>query len=141
MNVSENAVKPIAKTDFSQLDINAISFQQLVEFGFDEKAAGSFIGFRKALGGFVHTRQVLETYHIDKNLAEKLIQTLNFNTAKVQKYSLIDAPESFLKSHPYFKYSAEKIIFLRVSFPNEKEIFKKLKLSPEQETKMRWYLK
>lgn len=142
LKISENTeVKAIIKTDFTQLDINSISFQQLLEFGFNEKAASSFVGFRKVLGGFAHTSQVLETYHIDRDLAEKLIQTLEFNTNNVQKYSLPNAPESFLKSHPYFKYFAERIIFLRVSYPNEKEILKQLKLKPEQEAKMRWYLK
>lgn len=134
-------VQPIAPTDFSKLDINTISYGQLIEFGFDEKAAGSFVGFRKVLGGFVNPQQVLETYHVDKNLAEKLINTLDFETSKVQKYSLVDAPESFLKSHPYFKYSAERILFLRVTYPNQAEIFKRLKLKPEYEAKMKWYLK
>lgn len=143
LNIAEKpTVQPTAAvTDFSKLDINSISYTQLIEFGFDEKAAGSFVGFRKVLGGFVNPQQVLETYHIDKNLAEKLINTLDFETSKVQKYSLVDAPESFLKSHPYFKYSADRILFLRVTYPNQAEIFKRLKLKPEYETKMKWYLK
>jgi hypothetical protein len=39
------------KTDFSKIDLNGITFRQLLEFGLDEKSAGSMIGFRKKLGG------------------------------------------------------------------------------------------
>jgi hypothetical protein len=38
------------KTDFSKIDLNGITFRQLLEFGLDEKSAGSIIGFRKKLG-------------------------------------------------------------------------------------------
>ena len=66
-------------TDFSKTDLNKITFQQLIEFGFDEKSAASFIGFRNKLGGFVKNSQILETYNIDKNLAEKLINISPLN--------------------------------------------------------------
>ena len=39
------------------------------------------------------------------------------------------------------KYYADKIIYFRVSYTNEKEIFKKIKPRTEDETKMRLYLK
>lgn len=54
------------KTDFSKTDLNAIAFKQLIEFGLDEKSAGSIIGFRKKLRGFVNKQQILDTYNIDK---------------------------------------------------------------------------
>lgn len=129
------------KTDFSKVDLNSISFKQLTEFGFDEKGAASFIGFRKKLGGFVNENQVLETYNLDKELAKKLISEAQLDNSKIQKYNLLDAPDEFLKSHPYFRKYGEKIIFYRVSFPNEKEIFKKIKASPEEISKMKLYLK
>lgn len=129
------------ETNFANIDLNKISFKQLIEFGFDEKAAGSFVGFRKKLGGFANTQQMLDTYNIDKDLMEKLIKTAKFSTESVIKYTLIDAPEDWLKNHPYFKYSADKIIFYRTSYQDENKIWKALKLKPEYETKMRWYLK
>ncbi|WP_374329408.1 hypothetical protein [Soonwooa sp.] len=138
-----NSEKIIAKqeTDFSKLDLNKITFKQLIEFGFDEKAAGSFIGFRKKLGGFMNTQQMLDTYNIDKDLMQKLINTCKFSTDDVQKYTLVEAPEEWLKNHPYFKYSADKIIFYRTTYPNDEKIWKFLKLKPEYETRMRWYTK
>ncbi len=129
------------QTDFSSIDLNKITFKQLIEFGFDEKAAGSFIGFRKKLGGFANTQQMLDTYNIDKELMQKLINTAKFSTESITKYNLIDAPEDWLKNHPYFKYSADKIIFYRTSYQDEKQIWKALKLKSEYETKMKWYLK
>ena len=143
---SENTAQNIPEkakiaTDFSKTDLNKITFQQLVEFGFDEKSAASFIGFRNKLGGFVKSSQILETYNIDKNLAEKLINVSPLNNMNVQKYSLLDAPEDWLKNHPYFRYYANKIIYYRISFPKESTIFEKMKAKPEDEAKMRLYLK
>ena len=140
-NNTPNAKPSVPKTDFSKTNLNKITYAQLIEFGFDEKSAGSFIGFRNKLGGFVSENQIFETYNIDKNLAEKLIKISPLENDYIQKYNLLDAPESWLKNHPYFRYYADKIMYLRVTFTNEKEIFKKLKAKPEDEAKMKLYLK
>ncbi|MBW8523435.1 helix-hairpin-helix domain-containing protein [Chryseobacterium chendengshani] len=129
------------KTDFSKVDMNSITFKQLIEFGLDEKSAGSMIGFRKKLGGFMTKEQILETYNIDKELVQKLLAIAPLDNSKVERYSLVDAPEEWLKNHPYFKYSADKIIFYRLSNPDDKKIWKFLKTKPEYEARMRLYIK
>ena len=129
------------KTDFSKVEMNSITFKQLLEFGLDEKSAGSMIGFRKKLGGFMTKEQILETYNIDKELVQKLLSIVPLDNSKVARHTLVDAPEEWLKNHPYFKYSADKIIFYRVSNPDDKKIWKFLKTKPEYEAKMRLYLK
>ncbi|MGG7467104.1 helix-hairpin-helix domain-containing protein [Chryseobacterium arthrosphaerae] len=129
------------KTDFSKTDLNTITFRQLLEFGLDEKSAGSIIGFRKKLGGFVNKQQIMDTYNIDKELVQKLISIAPLDASGVLKYSLAEAPEEWLKNHPYFKYSADKIIYYRISNPDDRKIWKFLKLKPEYETRMRWYVK
>lgn len=129
------------KTDFSKVDLNEMTFNQLREFGFNEKTSGGFIAFRKSLGGFVNKNQIYEVYGIDRDLAEKLVGMSPLNSEGVKKYTLTDAPESWLKTHPYFKYSADKIIFYRISNPDEKKIWKFIKTKPEYEAKMRMYLK
>ena len=129
------------ETDFSKTDLNSITFKQLIEFGFDEKAAGSMIGFRKKLGGFMNKEQILTTYNIDVELVKKLLSTAQLNTSSVPKYTLIEAPEEWLKNHPYFKYSADKIIYYRLSEKDERKIWKLLKVKPEYEARMRLYLK
>ena len=134
-------LKEVQKIDFSKIDVNQITFKQLVEFGFDEKSAASFLGFRKKLGGFVDKKQILETYNISQDLAKKLIEITNMDASKIQKYSLKDAPEDFLKNHPYFRRYGDKIIFFRITYPEEKEIFKKIKATPEEVAKMKLYLK
>lgn len=139
--VSDIKTKDISQTDFSKIDLNDITFKQLTEFGFDEKGAASFLGFRKKLGGFVNHNQILETYYLDKVLARRLIEIAQLKGSGVQKYSLIDAPESFLINHPYFRKYADKIIYFRESFSNEKEIFGKIKATPEEVAKMKQYLK
>lgn len=134
-------IKQQEKTDFSKVDLNTITFKQLIEFGFDEKAAGSMIGFRKKLGGFVNKEQILSTYNINVELMQKLLSIAQLNTATVQKYTLTEAPEEWLKEHPYFKYSADKIIYYRISNPDDRKIWKYLKLKPEYEARMRLYTK
>lgn len=129
------------KTDFSKVDLNAITFRQLLEFGFDEKAAGSVIGFRKKLGGFMNKEQILTTYNIDIPLMQKLLSTAQLNTSNVARYTIYEASEEWLKNHPYFKYSADKIIFYRLSEKDEKKLWKLLKIKPEYEAKMKLYLK
>ncbi|WP_404986587.1 hypothetical protein ACI513_05895 [Chryseobacterium sp. M5] len=129
------------KTDFSKTDMNSITFKQLLEFGLDEKSAGSMIGFRKKLGGFITKEQILETYNIDKELVQKLLSIASLDNSKVERHTLVDAPEEWLKNHPYFKYSADKIIYYRISNPDDKKIWKLLKTKPEYEARMRLYLK
>lgn len=129
------------KTDFSKTDLNTITFKQLMEFGLDERSAGSMIGFRKKLGGFMNKQQILSTYNIDQDVVQKLISIAPLNTSNVPRYSLVEAPEEWLKTHPYFKYSADKIIFYRTSNPDDKKIWKLLKLKPEYEERMKLYVK
>lgn len=140
-NNLEYATANEIKTDFSKTDLNQITFKQLTEYGFDEKGAASFIGFRNKLGGFVNKDQILDIYNIDKDLAAKLVYKAPLKTENVQKYTLTDAPESWLKNHPYFKYYADKIIYYRISYTNQNKFFRTMNIKPEAEAKMRLYLK
>lgn len=128
------------KTDFAKINLNQITFKQLQEFGFTEKDAAGILAFRKKLGGFINKQQLLETYEIDRALGEKLIYSVQINNANVAKYTLANAPEEWLKKHPYFRYSADRIIFCRISSPDNKKIWKFLKLKPEYEEKMKLYI-
>lgn len=138
---NEVAASPEVKTDFSKVDLNQITFKQMREFGFTEKDAAIMLSFRKKLGGFVNKNQISEVWEIDKDLATKLASSTQLNSGNVAKYTLVDAPEDWLKNHPYFKFSADKIIFYRISNPDDKKIWKFLKLKPEYEAKMRLYTK
>ena len=140
-DTKKSEFKQQEKTDFSKTDMNSVTFKQLLEFGLDEKSAGSMIGFRKKLGGFMTKEQILETYNIDKELVQKLLSIAPLDNSKVERYSLVDAPEEWLKNHPYFKYSADKIIFYRISNPDDKKIWKLLKTKPEYEARMKLYVK
>lgn len=139
--VTKAANESESKTDFSKVDLNQISYKQLIEFGFDEKSAAMMLSYRKKLGGFVNRQQIIDTYDIDKNLAQKLISSAYLDDSKVAKYTLADAPEDWLKTHPYFKYSADKIIYHRITNPEDRKIWKLIKVKPEYEAKMRLYLK
>ena len=128
------------KSDFSKINLNQITFKQLQEFGFTEKDSAGILAFRKKLGGFINKQQLLETYEIDRALGEKLVYVAKLDNSDVPKYSLANAPEDWLKKHPYFRYAADRIIFYRTSYPDDKKIWKYLKMKPEYEEKMRLYI-
>ncbi len=128
------------KTDFAKIDLNKITFKQLQEFGFTEKDSAGILAFRKKLGGFINKNQLLETYEIDRALGEKLIYVAKLDNSNVAKYTLANAPEDWLKKHPYFKFSADRIMFYRITHPEDKKIWKFLKLKPEYEEKMKLYI-
>lgn len=138
---TEEKIAVAEKTDFSKINLNQITFKQLLEFGFSDKDAAGILAFRKKLGGFINKNQLLETYDIDRALGEKLIYTTKLDNSNVARYKLADAPEEWLKSHPYFRYNADKIIYYRNTYPDDKKIWKFLKLKPEYEDKMRLYIK
>jgi len=140
-SVPKAAATQMDPEDYSKIDLNQITFQQLIDFGFNERAAASLLGFRKKLGGFVTKSQMMETYNIDKALMQKLLDIAPLHTDKVEKYTLTEATENWLKQHPYFKYYADKIIYFRLSYPNDKKILKMVNAKPEAEQKMRLYLK
>lgn len=133
-------IQELIKTDFSKIDLNQITFKQMIEFGFDEKSAAMMLSFRKKLGGFANTQQIIDTYDIDKDLAQKLITVARLDNSRIMKYTLSSAPEEWLRNHPYFKYSADKIIYFRVTSPNNKKIFNFIKVKPEYEARMKLYL-
>lgn len=137
----EEKLTTTEKTDFAKIDLNKITFKQLQEFGFTEKDSAGILAFRKKLGGFINKNQLLETYEIDRALGDRLIYVAKLDNSNVAKYSLADAPEDWLKKHPYFRYSADRIIFFRITNPDDKKIWKFLKLKPEYEEKMRLYVK
>ncbi|OPB89220.1 hypothetical protein [Elizabethkingia ursingii] len=131
----------LSSSQITEPDINTISFQQLRDYGFDERAAASLLGFRKKLGGFVQKEQILETYNIDKDLALKLIQEARLDISKVNKIDILTAEEPALKGHPYFRFYADKIIFYRTSLSDKNDILKRLNAKPKDLEKILWYLK
>lgn len=139
-NRVEEKITTTEKTDFAKIDLNKITFKQLQEFGFTEKDSAGILAFRKKLGGFINKNQLLETYEIDRALGEKLIYVAKLDNSTVAKYTLANAPEDWLKKHPYFRYSADRIIYYRITNPEDKKIWKFLKLKPEYEEKMRLYI-
>lgn len=131
----------LSSSQITEPDINTISFQQLRDYGFDERSAASLLGFRKKLGGFAQKEQILETYNIDKDLALKLIQEARLDISKVNKIDILTAEEPALKGHPYFRFYADKIIFYRTSLSDKNDILKRLNAKPKDLEKILWYLK
>jgi len=123
------------------LELNSINFIELNKYGFDEKTSASFINFRKKLGGFAKKDQIMEIYSIDKNLAQKLINESELNTEIVTKIDILLADENTLRSHPYFRKFAEKIVFYRISYTNKEKLMRKINIPQNDLERMKLYLK
>lgn len=137
--IPKEAEKP--KIDFSKLELNSITYEQLLAFGFSPKEAKGFVSFREALGGFQDKNQILEVYGIDQNLASKLMGIAQFDNSKVKKYKLVEAPENWLKQHPYFKYYSDKILYFRMNYRSTDKILKKANARDFDLPKMKLYLR
>ncbi len=73
-------------------------------------------------------------------MGDRLIYAAKLDNSEVPKYLLATAPEEWLKKHPYFRFSADRIIYYRLTNPDDRKIWKYLKLKPEYEDKMRLYI-
>lgn len=129
------------ETDFSKTDLNSITYEQLIEFGLDRTAANHMLRTRTDIGGFMNREQILDIDEIDADLTEDLIAVCPLNTSKIPRYTLMNAPEKWLKNHDYFFSSADIIIHYRKFIRDEKKIWKILNLKPKDEAKMKLYLK
>lgn len=72
-NFNQNTSEAVPKS------LNTINFQQLKAFGFSDRAAASFLAFRKKLNGFKNKPQILQTYNIDVGLTQQLIDKYPLN--------------------------------------------------------------
>lgn len=122
-------------------ELNSVTFQQLMDYGFDQHSAAGILAFRKSLGGFQSKIQLKETPYVNTQLAEKLSKEIRLDKALSNQFSLLDVDENVLKKHPYFRYYADKILFFRQTFTTNDKILKALKLPMEDKVKMYWYLK
>ena len=131
----------VATIKLNDLELNTVTAAQLISAGVTPKIANNIVSYRKQLGGYVNKNQIYEVFLIDRAEAEDIERNIKLNAALATKYTLLDAPESWLKTHPYFKYSADKILYYRISEKNERKIWKMMNIKPEYEAKMRLYLR
>lgn len=129
------------ETDFSKIDLNSITYEQLIEFGLDRAAANDMLRIRTNIGGFMNREQILNIDEIDEDFTQDLIAVCPLDTSKIPRYTLMNAPEEWLKNHSYFISSADIIIHYRKFIRDEKKIWKILNLKPKDEAKMKLYLK
>lgn len=133
-------VPPKSSVTVQNIELNTITKEQLVAFGFPPKVAAGFVAYRTALGGFAQKEQIFEVYDIEQNLAKKLLEATPLDASKVHKLNVVTTDEALLRKHPYFKYHADKIAYFRITYPNTDKILRKINVKPEQLKKMKWYL-
>lgn len=96
-------------------DLNAADSAELERLpGIGPVLARRIIRYRKLLGGFYDTRQLMEVYGISDSVYLLIAHRVAADTASLVRINLNEAPESVLARHPYIgRYMARGIILYR----------------------------
>ncbi|MDL1913084.1 MAG: helix-hairpin-helix domain-containing protein [Bergeyella sp.] len=121
-------------------ELNSMRYEDFKDIDIEEGIIRRLLSFRKTLGGFVNKNQIREIYYITPEEAEKIINNTSLDIHHAKRYHLGDAPETWLKSHPYFRKFATEIILYRKGEKTKEEIFDLLKINSAEKEKMNGYL-
>lgn len=111
--------------------------------GIGPKTASRLLKFRNALGGFIRTDQILETWGVDTITLRKLLPSFTLNPNLVRKIPVNTATEQQLAGHPYISArTARLIVAFRKQHPVKDEAtFRKIKtLNPSETDKILPYI-
>lgn len=108
---ANNSQYAFRKPKIEQVDLNTADSAALVTLnGIGPSFAKRIIKFRKLLGGFYSTSQLLEVYGFDSARYEKIYRYCNVNPAGITKLNLNKVSTDELRKHPYFDYYLAKAI-------------------------------
>ncbi len=96
--IKEQSSQAIQKVDINNADTSEL--KQLKGIG--SVLSRRIIKYRKLLGGFTHTQQLLEVYGIDKEILIKNDSNL-ICSGHLKKVNLNNATKDSLQYHPYFR--------------------------------------
>ena len=93
------------------IDLNSADSLQLLSLpGIGPSFTKRIIKYRKLLGGFYNTEQLLEVYGFEKETYDKIQNKIQVNAQLVKKININTCDVSILKSHPYIKYRLADLI-------------------------------
>lgn len=126
------------------IELNQTDTSALIALpGIGSKTALRIIRYRDALGGFISSGQILETFGVDTVTLKKLMPRFSVNASMVRKLEINRADEKQLEAHPYISdRQARVIVAYRQQHGNMKpEDLEKIKvISPAQRLRMLPYL-
>lgn len=131
--------KQKTKIKHSPLNINTVTYKELLDLQISKKTAKTLLNFRKALGGFYSKSQLKEIYHITPKELERL-DTLKVYQKSILKININKASQQELSKHPYIKSSVAKQIIAHRSYNKISELQTKAGLSKQAFQRMKPYL-
>jgi DNA uptake protein ComE-like DNA-binding protein len=116
------AVAETAKTDttaqrrprkeFVYLDLNVADTTALQRMpGIGSGRAKQIVNYRRSLGGYVRTEQLLEINNFPKDVYEQMKSYLSVNQDSVKRIMVNKASVERLKDHPYLNFYQAKLIY------------------------------
>lgn len=108
IKIKEQAIEKEIKIT---LDLNSATIEELIKIkGIGTYTAKAIIKYRKKLGGFVNTSQLLEINKLNKDYYNEYKGAFKIDLSKIEKMSLnFFEIEDFIK-HPYLNYTQSKKI-------------------------------
>ncbi len=130
LSANENNIRSKSET-VRQIDWNNIDSATLTKVnGIGPYIAHKLISYRKLLGGYIHSEQLLEAYKLKDSLYNYIVALSVFNSAYLKKIPINTITEQELSKHPYIgDKMAKNIILLRSSF-NKFDKIEQLKQVP-----------
>jgi len=94
------------------IELNSCDSTDLIKLkGIGPVFSSRIIKFRKILGGYYDTKQLLEVYGMDSARLIPLLPSLTVDTGLIKRMDLNSVEFKKLLKHPYFEYEIVKAIF------------------------------
>lgn len=138
--------KNINEVGFTQtsLEINSADSMDFIRLKIPGYLISKILIYRKQLGGFVNSFQLLEIYHFPENIFERIHPTLRVNKELIQPLGINSKTEEELSLHPYLNYKEAKavVLFRKNNGPikTDDDFEKIIALSTETKEKLKPYL-
>jgi DNA uptake protein ComE-like DNA-binding protein len=105
------------KTTYTQeeiapLEINGADSSELLKLKIPAYLISKILLYRKQLGGYSSSFQLLEIYKFPENIFERIHSLIRVNTALIEPLGVNTKSEEELALHPYLSYKEAKAIVL-----------------------------
>lgn len=101
--------KPKKTSNYSEVELNSCDSMQLVQqLHFAPWLAERTIKYRKLLGGFYSSKQLLEVYGLDTAFYQSISEFVRIDTTLIVGLNINEADFKTLNRHPYISYELTK---------------------------------
>jgi DNA uptake protein ComE-like DNA-binding protein len=116
VNHTDSANIPIKQynsiTELKSIEINSADSSDLLQLKIPGYLISKILEYRKQLGGFSSSFQLLEIYHFPENIFERIHSLIQVDTSLIEPLGINLKTEEELALHPYVSYKEAKAILL-----------------------------